>query len=139
MTTDKSYFTEEDLKKVDDLKKTAERHYQSAIAEFQMSIKSNPTFLSAYYKLAHAYNSIGDAENSLKTYRKLQRYSPDYSEVHYNLGIVLSLLAEKAQDQTQAAKHREEALREFKIAARMSTKESIQEMYRRKIRESNNF
>jgi len=112
---------EETQRKVEDLKKIAERNYQTAIAEYQTSIKYNPTFLSAYYKLAHAYNSIGDAENSLKTYRALQKYSPDYAEVHYNLGIVLSLLAEKAQDQTQAAKHREEALREFKIAARMST------------------
>jgi tetratricopeptide (TPR) repeat protein len=112
------------------------QHYMSAIAEYKQSLRYNPTFITTYYKMAHAYNAIGDEESALKTYQELQRYSPDYSQAHFNLGIVHSALAQKTKDQTVAGKHREESLREFKIAAHMSSEESIQNMYRQKLEEA---
>jgi len=130
---------EERLRQIGNWKKIAERHYQSAIVEFQMSIRSNPTFLSAYYKLAYAYNAIGDVEKSLKTYLALQKYSPDYAEVHFNLGVVYSTLAENAHNRAAAAANMRNALREFKIAARMSNKEQIQKMYRKTIEEAKKY
>ncbi|MBN1901157.1 tetratricopeptide repeat protein [Candidatus Sumerlaeota bacterium] len=127
------------LKKIEDWEKIAERHYQSAILEFQKSIRRNPTYLSAYYKLGHVYGAVGDHENALKTYLELQKFSPDYAEVHFNLGVVYSTLAENAQDRSAAADNMKKSLKELKIAARLSNNENIQNLYRRKIEESKKY
>lgn len=124
----------------------SEEYYQVAIAAFNKALSCNRTFITTYYKLAHAYNSVGDVEASLRTYEELQKYAPDYSEIHFNLGVVHSVLAQEkkrllanlsAQRRSQIleeiTRHDEISLKEFQIAARMAKKEQIRLMYAKKL------
>jgi tetratricopeptide (TPR) repeat protein len=117
----------------------AKGYYLSAIADYKQALRYNPTFLTSYYKMAYAYNAIGDEESALKTYQELQKYSPDYSQVHYNLAAVHSALAQKTKDRTIAGNHWEEAIRELKIAAHMSSEKSFEDMYRKLLEASKQF
>jgi putative inorganic carbon (HCO3(-)) transporter len=116
------------------------RQYQVAIEHFKRSLRWNPTFLTAYYKLAHAYNQTRQIDNAFKTYQDLARYAPDYSEIHYNLGVVHSSLAdqdtrklragnltpqEKEKLQQEIEQHRSLALKEFETASAMSNKPNV--------------
>ncbi|MCB2155517.1 O-antigen ligase family protein [bacterium] len=79
-----------------------EKVYEKAIESFNTALDANPTFVTTYYKLAHAYNRLAalkeqqgklaeSAENqrhALETYRTMQKYAPDYSEVHFNLAVI---------------------------------------------------
>lgn len=129
-----------------------DRLVMSAIEYYHRALEDNPYFITTYYKLAHAYNTIHDIENSLKTYERLQKYAPDYSEVHFNLGVVSSSLAQLRREQASRAsgeektrllneseKFEEKALNEFQIAAEMSNKPAVQEMYGRKLIMMRNF
>ncbi|HRR31757.1 MAG TPA: O-antigen ligase family protein [Candidatus Sumerlaeia bacterium] len=130
--------------------------YNLAIDYYKRSLSYNPTFITTYYKMAHSYNSLGDMENSLKTYQELQKYAPEYSEIHFNLGVVNDSLAQKKKNQAlremsidsmdienenspkavllrEAENHSRVSLQEFKIAARMSNKEAVQDMYGKKL------
>lgn len=130
--------------------------YMAAIDYYKQSLSYNPYFITTYYKMAHSYNSLGDMENSLKTYHELQKYAPDYSEIHFNLGVVNDSLAQKKKNQAlketsqdsrdienenspkaillrEAENHSRVSLEEFKIAARMSNKEAVQDMYGKKL------
>jgi len=127
---------EYELAKQGTMNQKAKEYFLSAITDYKQALRYNPTFITSYYKMAHAYGSIGDEESALKTYQELQRYSPDYSQVHYNLGNMHLALAQKTKDRTVAGKHWEEALRELKIAAHMSSEESIQNIYRQKLEEA---
>ncbi|MCX7000917.1 MAG: tetratricopeptide repeat protein [Candidatus Sumerlaeota bacterium] len=117
----------------------AKEYFLSAIADYKQALRYNPTFITSYYKMAHAYGSIGDDETALKTYQELQKYSPDYSQVHFNLGIEHWTLAHNAKDRTVAGKLGEEALRELKIAAHMSSEESVQDVYHKCMEASKQF
>jgi tetratricopeptide (TPR) repeat protein len=83
---------------------------------------------------------------SLRIYEELQEYAPDYSEIHFNLGVVHFVLAQEkkrllakasAQERTtlaeEIARHDEVSLKEFQIAARMANKEQIRLMYAKKL------
>lgn len=113
----------------------AKLNYLSAISYFKQALLFSPNQMSTYYKMAYIYNEIGDQENALKTYRKLQEYSPDYAEIHYNLGILHDSIAQKMNDQIQAENHRADALREFEISVRLSNNESIKQIYTQKLKE----
>lgn len=52
------------------------------------ALELDPARPTTYYKLAHVYNRLDDSEKSLATYRAMQAFAPDYSEVHYNLAII---------------------------------------------------
>ena len=130
---------EYELSKQGTVNQKAKEYFLSAIAEYKQSLRFNPTFITSYYKMAHAYNAIGDEESALKTYQELQKYSPDYSQVHYNLGNMHLALAQKTKDQTVAGKLGEEALRELKIAAHMSNEESVQDVYHKCMEASKQF
>jgi hypothetical protein len=71
------------------------------------------TLVSAYYKFAHALNQAQRSDDALAVYQKLQAYSPHYAEVHYNKGILLSVMAEKGLDAARKAQLLEEARQEF--------------------------
>ncbi len=114
--------------------------YKAAVESFKKALKRNLYFITTYYKMAHAYNQIGDIENSLKTYHELQRYAPDYSEIHYNLGVINSELAHRTKMQVaktpgkekeallkKAEKFQTTALIEFEIAGKMSNKPQVQQ------------
>jgi tetratricopeptide (TPR) repeat protein/O-antigen ligase len=121
-------------------------YYRVAIDAFNKALSCNKTFITTYYKLAHAYNSIGEVAESLRIYEELQEYAPDYSEIHFNLGVVHFVLAQEkkrllakasAQERTtlaeEIARHDEVSLKEFQIAARMANKEQIRLMYAKKL------
>ena len=122
------------------------KFYKQAIQSFIKALEYNPTFITTYYKLAHTFNSIGDVENSLKTYMDLQKYAPDYSEIHFNLGVVYAVQSQEIKSQAiksqgdtrkelleKAAQYDQLSLKEFKIAARMCNKAQVQSMYGKKL------
>ncbi len=91
------------------------RQYPIAITNFKKALEYNPTFITTYYKLAHAYNQNGQTALALKTYEDLAKYAPDYSEIHYNLGVMYSALGNNAASS-----------KEFVKAAEMSNKVNVQ-------------
>ena len=120
--------------------------YKQAIQSFIKALEYNPSFITTYYKLAHTYNAVGDLENSFKTYMDLQKYAPDYSEIHFNLGVVYTSMAQDIKSQAiksqadarkelldKAAQYDQLSLKEFKIAARMCNKAQVQSMYGKKL------
>jgi len=126
--------------------RSAENAYRIAIESFHKALKYNPLFITSYYKLAHAYNCVGEVDRSFEVYQQLQTYAPDYSEVHFNLGVVLTSLAQtmrremleggKGQSQEklmEIQKLEEHSLEEFRIAAKMSNKATVQERYAQKL------
>jgi tetratricopeptide (TPR) repeat protein len=76
------------------LRKEFEKERQEAMDLFKRSIEINPYFTTNYYKLG-TLESAGpemrggpeDYAQAVKTYRTLQEYGPDYSQVHLNLGM----------------------------------------------------
>lgn len=66
-----------------------------------------------YYKLAHLYNQIDDCHKSLEMYRKLQRISPDYAELHLNTAIILASLSENEKDKSVRLSQLQEAISEL--------------------------
>lgn len=67
------------------------------IGHFEKAVALNPTFITSYYRVASAYHSLSRLEpsrqdewldKSIATYRKLAELAPDYSEIHYNFGIL---------------------------------------------------
>lgn len=61
---------------------------EKAINLYEEATALNPYSLSAYYKLGHCYNLQRDFKPSLRAYRRIEKLSPDYSDLHLNLGIV---------------------------------------------------
>lgn len=47
-----------------------------------------------YYRLAHAYNMAGQIDKALETYKRLERISPHYAELHLNKAVLLAMLAD---------------------------------------------
>lgn len=94
-----------------------------AVDGFEATLREDPTFVSAYYKVGSAYCSLSqlaDAraaglkkknqleeagrrqevadramKQSLDAYLALERLWPDYAEIHYNFGIVYGQIAER--------------------------------------------
>jgi len=86
------------------------RQWKAAIGAFKSAIGLDRTAFQAYYKLGGVYYEQGKYGKALETLHALQRYAPDYVQVHYNLGI------------TYAALHRwDEAGREFTRARATGT------------------
>lgn len=113
---------------------------ESAVEKFRAAIQWNPTFITTYYKMAHGYNLLEEHETSLAVYFDLQRYAPHYSEIHFNLGVINRMVADRRIEQMNAETdpQRREALRkeshqfllksieEYALAAKMSNKISVQ-------------
>jgi tetratricopeptide (TPR) repeat protein len=102
--------------------------FRAAETNFRRALELDPTRLTTYYKLAHVYNRLGESENALKAYRELQRYAPDYAEVHYNLAVIhynLSTELAAAGDTRLAREHADAATSYFARAAKLSNKVSV--------------
>lgn len=97
----------------------AQRYFESAIQE-------NPTFVTTYYKLAHVYNTLGNEDQAIKTYEKLEEINPHYSEIHLNLGIMYWSKALAAADKKEQLKYMEKAYTQIKEAARQELKPNVQ-------------
>jgi len=91
------------------------QQYPIAIRNFKKALEYNPTFITTYYKLAHAYNQNRQTALALKTYEDLAKYAPDYSEIHYNLGVMYAALGNSPA-----------SFKEFVKAAEMSNKVNVQ-------------
>ncbi len=61
---------------------------ETAKENFLKSLEFDPARPTTYYHLAHVYNRLGQQEEALKTYKSMQEFAPDYSEVHYNLAVI---------------------------------------------------
>lgn len=125
---------------------------------YERSLAIRPASPTTYYKLAHVYNQLGRQERALDTYRRLQEYAPDYSEVHYNLAVMhynlgegkraeasrvareglsggrtpeeaAAARAEHERLTAEAMEHYESAIESFRRAAEMSNKISVHFFY----------
>ncbi|MBX7246954.1 MAG: O-antigen ligase family protein [Candidatus Sumerlaeaceae bacterium] len=92
---------------------------------FASAIRYNPTFATAYYKMAHVLNQLGQTEEAIKAYEDLDKVFKDYSELRLNLGIMYS---SKALSFTGAEKlaWMEKAWKEIQEAARQAIKPTAQ-------------
>jgi len=136
---------QEQQEMIEKLAYMSQRYYHAAIDSFNKALAKNRFFITTYYKLAHAYNAVDDVENSLNTYLELRKYAPDYSEIHFNLGVVYAVLSR--QKRVKAMKNKkvnqpllkeakefdDTSLKEFRIAAKMSNKHQVQGMYGKKL------
>lgn len=61
---------------------TALMHFNHAIL---LDMKSGP----AWFGSAYTYSVKGNADESLKLYRKSLEYQPDYPSTHMNIGVIL--------------------------------------------------
>jgi tetratricopeptide (TPR) repeat protein len=105
--------------KIIELFRRAERHFLEAI-------RLDPTRVTTYYKLAHVYNRLGETELALKAYRDLQKFFPDYAEVHFNLAVIyFNLATDEATPPEQAADYITRCLESFERARKLSNKVSV--------------
>jgi tetratricopeptide (TPR) repeat protein len=96
----------------------------AAIEDFQIAIGYNSHFVTSYYKLASvqsmgdglgiAEHDVADLKAALDTYHELQNFTPDFSQIRLNLGIINSRLGRMTQD----TKYDREALKNFRLAVR---------------------
>ncbi|MCX7625699.1 MAG: O-antigen ligase family protein [Candidatus Sumerlaeaceae bacterium] len=100
-------------------------YLERAKKHFLQAIAYNPTFASSYYKLGHVLNQLGEIDNAIKIYERLDEVFPHYSEIHLNLGIMYSV---KAMELEGAAKLQmlEKAYAQIKEAARQELKPNVQ-------------
>jgi tetratricopeptide (TPR) repeat protein len=98
---------------------------QMARDSFEEAIRLNPTFATSYYKVAHVYNQLGQIDKAIEKYEALERYNPNYSEIHLNLGIMYSV---KSGDLSGAAQLKliQKAYKEIKEGARQELKPNVQ-------------
>jgi tetratricopeptide (TPR) repeat protein len=145
--------SEDTSRKIKAYEQVSDEVFRIAIDNYKKSLEYNPYFITTYYKLAHAYNSVGDMESALEAYHDLQVFAPEYSQIHFNLGVINSALSQRKKrlamrengssqpgENTQRAmllreaeKLDEVALEEFKIAAKMSNMNNEQDMYGKKL------
>ena len=112
------------------------------IAHFKKALEYEPARPTTYYKMAHAYNRLGLEKPSLNCYLELQKYFPDYAEIHYNLGVIYYNMAitskkemedaKKSGDAEASAKARGEmlasydrAMEQFNRQSKLSNKVSV--------------
>lgn len=69
------------------------KYYNQAVEDFDKAIRWWPGFITSYYKQAHAYSMLGKQNKALEAYEALSKFAEDYSEIHYNYGIIYSALA----------------------------------------------
>lgn len=102
---------------------------------FRASLADDPTRPTTYYKLGYVYNRTNDAVRALQTYQDLQKYSPDYSEIHYNLGVLhqgMAMAAARIDDPAESRKaiaSMEAAVNEFRRAAELSKRLYVHKQY----------
>ncbi len=66
------------------------KDYQSAIVEFQRSIKTDPKNKMSYYALGLVYDMMGKTADAENFYKEAVSQDPDFSEAHNALGGIYS-------------------------------------------------
>lgn len=118
-----------------ELRAMAGERYRRAAEKFRESLREDPSRATTYYKLGYTLNRMGDVDGALKAYRELQLWSPDYSEIHYNVGLLCQSAAmERAAskdraDQLRAIDYLEESVAEFRRAAKLSRRLYVHRQY----------
>ena len=101
--------------------RTAERY-------FEQSLALNPNSATTWYKLAAVHNRLGETEKALRDYKELQRLSPDYAEVHFNLAVIYYNLAAEAKEAGKLKEARDQmdlSRAAFERARELSNKISV--------------
>jgi tetratricopeptide (TPR) repeat protein len=88
---------------------------------------------SAWYKVAHELNQQGSREQALAAYRRLQQISPHYAQVHYNKGVLYSLLAEEENDPQKKKQLLEDAAREYENQVRYDWQKRTADLARKQL------
>ena len=65
------------------------KHLDTALMHFNHAILLNMKSGPAWFASAYTYSLKGDADESLRLYRKSLEYQPDYVSTHSNIGIIL--------------------------------------------------
>ncbi|MEO8376550.1 MAG: O-antigen ligase family protein [Candidatus Sumerlaeota bacterium] len=105
------------------------------VEHFKAALEYDPARPTTYYKLAHAYNRLGQEKPSFDAYEKLQVYFPNYAEIHYNLGIIYYNMAlnaksdmedaQKKSMEAEANRARAEMLRDYDLSAQQFDQQAV--------------
>lgn len=105
---------------------------QEAVKALTKAIELDPLRPTSYYRLAYAYNRLELHDDAMKTYRRLEALSPDYSEVQFNFGVLYynRFLEIGGRDATRsrsaaAIESLDLALKYFRRAAEVSSKVGV--------------
>ena len=60
---------------------------ESAILNYQMAIKIDPSFSSGYNNMGIAYMSLGQNQKALISIKKAIKINPDFMDAYYNVGL----------------------------------------------------
>jgi tetratricopeptide (TPR) repeat protein len=123
--------TPSQVARLQELEVRREQLLTEAVTLFESSIRNNPTFSTAYYKLGHAYNQRRQPQEALRVYEALQALSPNYSEIHQNLGImyhVVSSIPEIASTPERRLEFLEKSFESITEGARQSLKPNVQQL-----------
>lgn len=63
------------------------QEWDRAISYYKKALKYEPTNIEVPYKLAYIYAQRKEWREALKTYLGIIRLAPNYTQIHYNLGI----------------------------------------------------
>jgi O-antigen ligase/tetratricopeptide (TPR) repeat protein len=124
------------------------------IQKFEDALRWKPCFITSSYKLAHVYSRLASKDRKRRfilcdskeqalewfkkaqaTYDELRYYAPDYSEIHFNYGILGLFFYEETSSPDQL----HSALIEFERAAEMSNKLAVQQQYREVLTRAGGF
>lgn len=105
LTMDKTMRAPE-ASKPDSLAKLA-RQFENE--EIPMQGSQLRALVRTYYKLAHYQHSAGKTRDVLETYKKLEKLSPHYADLQYNIAVVLFKLSEEEDNAQKKSQLLEEA------------------------------
>ena len=62
--------------------------WQAAINHYKKAVSIDPYLLTAHYRLAFAYNEVGDLDKAIETYKGIGQIAPHYAKTEANIGKV---------------------------------------------------
>jgi tetratricopeptide (TPR) repeat protein len=64
------------------------KEWQAAINHYKKAVSIDPYLLTAHYRLAYAYNEVGDLDKAIETYKEILQIAPHYAKTEANIGKV---------------------------------------------------
>gem|GEM_PF-4417602 len=68
------------------VKYRANEEWGNAISHYKKATSIDPYLLTAHYRLAYAYNEIGDLDKAIETYKNILQIAPHYARAEANIG-----------------------------------------------------
>ncbi len=68
-------------------KENPKLRYKYLIEFYNKGLEHNKYDYETYYKLAHCYYSLNDYDKALELYKKLEKFSPFYANLNYNISL----------------------------------------------------